>query len=145
MSVRILGVAIFVIAALYTWQAGNYVVNFGDVLGPSVFPVIVGVPMMILSASLVVFPTGQVEWPAPQRMWRQAAALAVLVGYTMTLEPFGFPLATFALIALIGIILGGAAWRAALLGAVMAPALWALFDKVLGLPLDFLGTLLGRG
>lgn len=141
MSVRILGVAIFVIAALYTRQAGTYDVSFGDVLGPTVFPIIVGIPMMILSASLVVFPTGQVDWPAPQRMWRQAAALAVLVGFTMTLEPLGFPLATFALIALIGIILGGAPWRAVLLGAIMAPALWALFDRVLGLPLDFLGEL----
>ena len=136
-----MGVVIFVIAALYTWQAGSYAVTFGDVLGPTVFPIIVGVPMMILSASLVVFPTGQVEWPAPQRMGRQLAALAVLVGYTMTLEPLGFPLATFALIALIGIILGGAAWKAVVLGALMAPALWALFDQVLGLPLDFLGEL----
>ncbi|WP_299792438.1 tripartite tricarboxylate transporter TctB family protein [uncultured Marivita sp.] len=143
MSTRIMGVVIFVVAALYTWQAGDYVITFGDVLGPSVFPVIVGIPMMILSASLVVFPTGQAEWPAPQRMWRQAAALAVLVGYTILLQPLGFPLATFALIALIGIILGGAAWKATLLGALMAPALWALFDQVLGLPLDFLGTLFG--
>ena len=141
MSVRILGVAIFVIAALYTRQAGTYAVTFGDVLGPTVFPIIVGVPMMILSASLVVFPTGQVDWPAPQRMGRQAAALAVLVGYTMTLEPLGFPLATFALISLIGIILGGTPWKAVLLGALMAPFLWALFDQVLGLPLDFLGEL----
>jgi putative tricarboxylic transport membrane protein len=138
-----MGVVIFVIAALYTWQAGNYAITFGDVLGPTVFPVIVGIPMMILSASLVVFPTGQVDWPAPQRMWRQAGALVVLVGYTMLLKPLGFPLATFALIALIGMILGGAPWRATLLGAVSAPALWALFDRVLGLPLDFLGTLFG--
>ena len=141
MSVRIMGVAIFMIAALYTWQAGTYAVSFGDVLGPTVFPIIVGVPMMILSASLVVFPSGQVDWPAPGRMVRQAAALAVLVGYTMALEPLGFPLATFGLIALIGITLGGAPWRATLLGAVMAPSLWALFDQVLGLPLDFLGEL----
>ena len=138
-----MGVVIFVVAALYTRQAGTYAITFGDVLGPTVFPVIIGIPMMILSASLVVFPTGQVEWPAPQRMGRQAAALAVLVGYTLLLEPLGFPLATFLLIALIGITLGGAVWRATLLGAVMAPALWALFDQVLGLPLDFLGTLFG--
>ena len=139
-----MGVAIFLIAALYTQRAGTYAVTFGDVLGPTVFPIIVGVPMMILSASLVVFPTGQVQWPAPQRMGRQAAALAVLAGYTIVLEPLGFPLATFALIALIGIVLGGAPWRAALLGAIMAPGLWALFDQVLGLPLDFLGSLFVR-
>lgn len=136
-----MGAVIFVIAALYTWQSGAYDITFGDVLGPTVFPVIVGVPMMILSASLVVFPTGQADWPAPERIWRQAAALAVLVGYTFLLKPLGFPLATFGLISLSGIILGGAAWKATLLGALIAPALWALFDQVLGLPLDFLGTL----
>lgn len=141
MSVRILGVAIFVIAALYTWQAGTYAITFGDVLGPTVFPIIVGVPMMILSASLVVFPSGQVDWPEGNKLWRQAAALIVLVGYTVVLEPLGFPLATFALITLIGIILGGAPWRAFVLGATMAPGLWALFDQALGLPLDFLGEL----
>lgn len=136
-----MGVAVFVIAALYTWQAGTYAITFGDVLGPTVFPVIIGVPMMVLSASLVVFPAGQVAWPAPERTARQAAALAVLVGYTVALEPLGFPLATFALIALIGIVMGGAPWQALLLGAVMGPGLWLLFDRVLGLPLDFLGEL----
>mgnify|MGYP006270846609 CR=1 FL=1 len=140
-----MGVAIFVIAALYTRQAGTYDVAFGDVLGPTVFPVIIGVPMMVLAASLVVFPAGQVVWPAPQRMARQLAALAVLVGYTVALQPLGFPLATFALIALIGIVLGGAPWRAVLLGALMAPALWALFDRVLGLPLDLVGDLFVAG
>ena len=55
----------------------------------------------------------------------------------------GFRLATFALIALLGMILGGAPWKATLLAAIMAPSLWALFDQVLGLPLDFLGLLFG--
>ena len=76
MSVRILGVAIFVIAALYTRQAGTYAVTFGDVLGPTVFPIIVGVPMMILSASLVVFPRGRSTglprsgWDGRRPRWR---------------------------------------------------------------------------
>jgi putative tricarboxylic transport membrane protein len=143
LSVRLFGAAVFAIAALYTLGAGNYQITFGDVLGPSVFPVIVGVPMMLLSASLVVFPTGDVDWPGPQRLWRQGVALAVFVAYTMLLEPLGFPLATFGLIALVGIVLGGAPWKAALLGAAFGPGLWALFDQVLGLPLDFLGTLFG--
>jgi putative tricarboxylic transport membrane protein len=142
-SVRLFGAAVFAIAALYTQQAGTYQITFGDVLGPSVFPVIVGIPMMILSASLVVFPTGQVEWPGRDRLWRQAAALAVFVGYTLVMEQIGFPITTAILIAVIGMIMGGAPWRAVLLGAVFGPGLWALFDQVLGLPLDFLGTLFG--
>lgn len=142
-SVRLFGAAVFAIAALYTLQAQTYQITFGDVLGPSVFPVIVGIPMMILSASLVLFPTGQVEWPTRDRLWRQAAALGVFIGYVLVMEQIGFPIATAALIALLGIIMGGAPWRAVALGAVFGPGLWALFDQVLGLPLDFLGTLFG--
>jgi putative tricarboxylic transport membrane protein len=59
------------------------------------------------------------------------------------MEELGFPIATAALIAIVGIVMGGAPWRAIALGAVFGPGLWALFDKVLGLPLDFLGTLFG--
>ena len=140
MSVRLAGAAIFVIAALYTWYGRSYTASFGDVLGPSVFPLIVGIPTMILSASLLAFPTGQVEWPDRPHMLRQLAALAILVGYALLLRPLGFPIATFALVAGIAVVLGGTPLRSLLLGAVVAPALWALFDRVLGLPLAVLGT-----
>lgn len=141
MSVRLLGVAVLVIAAIYTWQSQSYAASFGDVLGPTVFPVIVGIPVMILAASLVVFPSGQVVWAPWDRLWRQAAALLVLLGYAALLRPFGFPLATFALIALLGLIMGGPATKTVVVGAVMAPGLGVLFDQVLGLPLAFLGSL----
>jgi len=140
MSVRLAGVAIFVIAAVYTWYGQDYTADFGDVLGPAVFPMIVGIPAMILSASLVVFPSGQVSWPDGRHMARQAAALAILFGYALLLKPLGFPLATFGLVAGIGTILGGPPVKAAALGAILSPALWALFDQVLGLPLAVLGS-----
>ena len=143
MSVRLAGAAIFVIAALYTWYGRGYTANFGDVLGPSVFPLVVGIPTMILSASLVAFPTGRVEWPDRAHMARQLAALAILLGYALLLRPLGFPIATFALVAGIAVILGGTPAKAAILGAVVSPALWALFDQVLGLPLAVHGTWFG--
>ncbi|KUF10970.1 tricarboxylic transporter [Pseudoponticoccus marisrubri] len=131
------------IAALYTWYGRDYTASFGDVLGPSVFPMIVGIPAMILAASLVVFPSGQVSWPPRDHMLRQVAALAILAGYAWLLLPLGFPLATFGLIAGLGIVLGGAPLKAVALGAVLAPGLWALFDQVLGLPLAVLGRWFG--
>lgn len=143
MSVRLAGVAIFMIAALYTWYGRDYTASFGDVLGPSVFPMIVGIPAMILSASLVVFPSGQVAWPDRSHMARQVAALAILAGYAWLLLPLGFPIATFGLIAGLGIVLGGKPLKAVALGAVLAPGLWALFDQVLGLPLAVLGRWFG--
>lgn len=140
MSVRLAGVAIFMIATLYTWYGSAYSANFGDVLGPAIFPMIVGIPTMILSASLVVFPSGQVEWPDRAHIFRQGAALAILFGYAWLLRPLGFPLATFGLIAGIGIVLGGPPLKSVILGAVLSPGLWLLFDQVLGLPLALLGS-----
>ncbi|MCF6445836.1 tripartite tricarboxylate transporter TctB family protein [Nereida sp. MMG025] len=143
MSIRLGGVAIFVIAALYTYYGKDYSAPFGDVLGPAVFPMIVGIPLMVLSGSLIVFPSGEVTWPARNHLLRQLAALAVLVGYALFLVPLGFPIATFALIALLGMVLGGAPVKALILGASMSLGLWVLFDQILGLPLAFLGSLFG--
>lgn len=140
MSVRLLGVAILVIAALYSWRSQAYTASFGDVLGPSVFPLIVGIPTMMLAASLVVFPAGSADWPAPARVVRQFAALAILIAYAWLLRPLGFPLATFGLVAALGVVLDGTPWKAVVLAAIIAPGLWALFDQVLGLPLAFLGS-----
>ncbi|EPX86793.1 putative tricarboxylic transport membrane protein [Salipiger mucosus DSM 16094] len=127
------------IAALYMYFGKQYSADFGDVLGPSVFPMVVGIPAMLLSATLVVFPSGEVSWPDRGHMARQLLALAILLGYAFLLRPLGFPLASFGLIAGIGTVLGGAPLKAVILGAIMSPALWALFDQVLGLPLAFFG------
>lgn len=143
MSIRLAGVAIFVIAALYTWVGQGYSAPSGDVLGPAAFPVIVGIPTMILSASLVVFPSGQVAWPAGPRVFRQIIAVIVLISYAWLLKPLGFPLATFGLIAALGIILDGAPLKAVSVAAVMSLGLWVLFDQILGLPLAFLGSVFG--
>lgn len=143
MSIRLTGAAILAIAAFYVWISQGYTAPFGDVLGPAVFPLIVGIPAILLSASLVVAPAGRVSWPPAGRMARQAAALAILVGYAWLLRPLGFPIATFALIAGLGIVLGGETLKALGLGAVVSPVLWVLFDQVLGLPLDMLGAWFG--
>ena len=142
-STRILSAAIFVVAAVYTWYGSTYTVSFGDVLGPSVFTLIVGIPAMVLSGSLIVFPGGSIEWAGRSHLMRQAIAIAVLVGYAWLLKPLGFPLATFGLIAALAIVLGGDARKSLLLGGAMSLSLWVLFDQILGLPLAFLGSLFG--
>ena len=68
------------------------------------------------------------------------AALAILIAYAWLLRPLGFPLATFGLIAALGMVLSGKPWKALVLAAFIAPGLWALFDQLLGLPLAFLGS-----
>ncbi len=143
MSIRLAGVAIFLIAALYAWTAQDYTASFGDVLGPSVFPVMVGIPAMALALSLVVFPGGSVSWPSGPRLVRQAMALGALIAYALLLEPLGFPLATAAVIAAVAMVLDGPPLKSALIGITGSLSLWVLFDQLLGLPIDFLGTLFG--
>lgn len=143
MSIRLAGVAIFLVAALYAWTAQDYTASFGDVLGPSVFPIMVGIPAMALAASLVIFPGGTVSWPAGPRLLRQAMAIAALIGYAVLLQPLGFPLATAAVITIVAMVLDGPAVKSLIIGVVGSLSLWVLFDQLLGLPIDFLGTLFG--
>ena len=141
MSVRLSGVAIFLIAALYAWSAQDYTASFGDVLGPSVFPVMVGIPAMALALSLVVFPSGTTSWPSGGRLLRQAMAIGALLAYAALLKPLGFPLATAAVITAVAIILDGPVVKSVIIGLCASLSLWVLFDRLLGLPIDFLGAL----
>ncbi|MFD0917167.1 tripartite tricarboxylate transporter TctB family protein [Pseudahrensia aquimaris] len=140
MSIRLGGAAIFLVAAFFAWVGQSYTTSFGDPLGPTIFPLLVGIPTMLLAASMVIFPSGEVTWPEPRRIAQQVGALAVLIAYSMLLKPLGFPIATFGLISALAAVLGGPPKKALLLGAVMSLSLWVLFDQILGLPLAFLGA-----
>ena len=140
---RLVAAAVFLTAAAYTLTAQGYSAPFGDVLGPAIFPTLVGVATMILSGLIVLFPGGATSWPPGRRIARQAAATLALVAYAFLIQPLGFPLATGLLIAAIAWLMGGPPGGSALLGALAAPGLWLLFDRVLGLPLDLLGRWFG--
>ena len=143
LGTRLTAAAVFLVAAAYTLVGRGYSAPFGDVLGPSVFPTLVGVPAMILAGWLALFPGRGSGWPVRARVLRQAAAVAILVAYAFLLQPLGFPIATGLLIASVAWLMGGPPGKSVLLGALAAPGLWALFDRVLGLPLDLLGRWFG--
>ena len=103
----------------------------------------VGIPAMVLSALIALFPGGTTSWPERHRQLRQAVAVAILVAYAYLLQPLGFPIATGLLIASVAWLMGGPRLGSLLLGALSAPALYVLFDRVLGLPLDLLGHWFG--
>lgn len=140
MSTRFAGAAIFLIAALYAWTAQDYAISFGDVLGPSVFPIMIAVPTLALALSMVAFPGAPTSWPTPARLMRQGMALAGLIAYAFLLRPLGFPLSTAAMIALLAVVLDGPPVKSLIIGVVGALSLWVLFDQLLGLPIDFFGS-----
>ena len=53
----------------------------------------------------------------------------------MLLAPLGFVPATFLLAAVVALAFGARPMQAAAVGAVTAPALWLLLDRLLDLPL----------
>ena len=140
MSDRIAGVVLTALALGYVLLAGNYEAGFGDPLGPSMLPRIVGVPAMLLAATLIVWPGHGAEWAKGRRLLLQFAAVATLIAYALLLERVGFLAATVALLCVMALYMGARPGPALALGVVGSPLLYALFDKALDLPLPLLGT-----
>ncbi len=138
MSDRIVGGVLCLVSVWYVWAAAGYGATFGDPLGPSAFPQIVGVPAIIFSLSLVLRPDPDPAWPRGAPLARHAAAVGAMVAYALLLETLGFVLATFCTVLVLGWLLGAGPRRAVVSAAVMAPALFLLFDQLLGLPLQLL-------
>lgn len=138
MSDRIVGVLLLAVSLWYVATAGSFGTAYGDPLGPSAFPRMVGVPAVLFSFTLILWPDPEPDWARGAPLLRQGAALGTMIGYALSLEPFGFILATFLAVLALGWLLRATPVRAALSAAVMSPALFLLFDGLLGLPLPAL-------
>ncbi|AGP57839.1 tripartite tricarboxylate transporter TctB family protein [Streptomyces rapamycinicus] len=114
-------------------------------VGPRAFPLLVGVGLCV-SASVAVVQafrgsdpalTEQAREEARLTEWRPVAALlALLVGYLFALAPCGYWQSTAVLFALVARVLGSRRLlRDALIGLVLALAVYFLFDRLLGIHL----------
>lgn len=135
MSDRIAGAILFLLAIWYWWQAGTYVVRFGDPAGPALFPRVVAVPFALLALVLIVRPDPNPTWLTWPAAARQIGALVVLFTYPLAIKPLGFPIATFAACLPLSMILGGTWLQATLTSLAIALGLYFLFDRLFGLPL----------
>ena len=138
MSDRVLGAFALVLALAYglyarTFESGLQVAM--DPLGASTFPYLLAIVLGIAGIYLVVRPDPSPHWPDRRHLLEMAATILVLIAYAMVLEAIGFVLATFAAVAFIGWRLGARPVGATVNGALVAIALYTLFDQVLGLPL----------
>lgn len=143
MSDRIAGVLLTVIALAYVVTAGSYEVGFGDPLGPTTFPKIIGIPAVLLAASLVPWPGPRAEWASWPQGRNQVIAVVTLLGYALLLERVGFVASTFLLLAVMAVLMGARTWQAIGLGAVGSPLMFVAFDRGLDLPLPLLGSWFG--
>lgn len=143
MTDRLAGLCFFLLAAGYLWLSAGYTAGFGDPLGPAIFPRVIGIPAILLGLSLAIWPRHDAVWAGPAGLLRQGAALALLLGYALLLEPAGFVPSTFAAILGLGLLMGAPPIRAVLTAGTAAPGLYLLFDRLMGLPLPLIGTWFG--
>ncbi|WP_022728292.1 tripartite tricarboxylate transporter TctB family protein [Fodinicurvata sediminis] len=138
MTDRIVGLVILASAIWYGVTAGTYEASFGDPLGPAAFPVMLSVPVAVLSLFLLIRPDANPDWARGAALLRQVAAICILVSYALLLERLGFLFVTFLAVALLGRLLGSQWGKSAVSGAVISLVLFVAFDQVLGLPLPAL-------
>jgi putative tricarboxylic transport membrane protein len=131
---RLLGITLVLIAAGAALHAQGLEVPFAaDPVGPRAFPTAVAIVLGV--CGLLILATPGPPWPRAERRLPGLAAVAIMVAYAVALVPLGFIPATVLLTAAIALAFGATAWQAALTGAVTAPALWLLLDRLLDLPL----------
>jgi putative tricarboxylic transport membrane protein len=135
MSDRLTGLALLALAVAYGIAASGYQAMIGDPLGPAVFPIVLAIPLGLLSLYLIVRPDREPDWPRGRALLKQLLALVAFVAYAYLLEPLGFVLSTFLAVVALGWLLGARPWQAGVAGAAIAVVLFVLFDTLLGLPL----------
>lgn len=140
---RIFGAAIFVIAALYLNASLTYEASFGDPLGPRAFPLILAIPALVGSASLVAFPGTSEVFAQRERLIVQLGAVICLFAFVFLLERLGFLLSTAGMVTVLALLMQARPLAACVLGVTVSPALWLLFDGILDLPLPALGKWIG--
>lgn len=135
MSDRIVGVLLALFAGWYSWEARSYAVDFGDPMGPALFPEVLAPPIGLLGLYLVLRPDPDPEWSTGRYLLSQVATVAALVAYALLLQPLGFILATLVMVACLTAMLGARLPQALAGGVVSSLGFFALFDWVLGIPL----------
>lgn len=135
MSDRITGLVLLALAVAYGVAASGFEARIGDPLGPAVFPLVLSIPLALLSLYLLLRPDPEPRWARGRPLLRQALAVLTFVAYAYVLEPLGFVVASILAVAVLGRLLGAALWRAAAAGVAISITLFVLVDRLLSLPL----------
>jgi len=106
-----------------------------DSLGPSAFPIIIGVILAISSVYLILRPDAEPDWPEARRVVEILLALVIMLAYTFLLEPLGFVLATAVAASLLSWRLGAPLATAGVSGVGIAVGIYVVFHLILGLSL----------
>jgi putative tricarboxylic transport membrane protein len=131
---RLLALALLVLAAGAALSAQGLEVAFAaDPVGPRAFPT--AVALVLAACALLIGLRPETVWQRAERRLPGPIVVAAMAGYAVALAPLGFMPATALLCLVVALAFGAGPVRALLVGAVTAPALWLLLDRMLDLPL----------
>ncbi|MCS6891621.1 MAG: tripartite tricarboxylate transporter TctB family protein [Rhodovarius sp.] len=131
---RLLGLVFLAVALAAGLSVWNLVVPFAaDPLGPRPFPLTIALIMGLCGLLLLWRPVHRFD--PPERWAGPPLLVAALLVYAMLMVPAGFMPATAITAAAVALLFGARLLQAAATGLVTAVLLWALFDRLLDLPL----------
>ncbi|MCA8884033.1 MAG: tripartite tricarboxylate transporter TctB family protein [Rhodobacteraceae bacterium] len=136
MSDRIFGGIGILLAAFFIWQATVIQESpFSDVVGPKVFPIMIGCVLGLSALAFVLKPDPAPIWPPAARLFEIAMAVAAMVAYAIVLPDLGFVIATALAAAYLTWRLGTPPAQALLVGALTSGGIYLVFHVILGLSL----------
>ncbi len=133
---RVAGAILLLIGIWYLWTATTLKSAFiGDVLGPSAFPLLLGVLLIILSILLMLKPDENPEWPQAQGWLRIGLILASFIVYSYIIEPLGYIVATSLEMIALSLIFKGPPVKSIIASVVFSTVMFILFFVILDLRL----------
>lgn len=136
MSDRIFGGLGLLLSVFFIWQATQIVESpFTDIVGPKVFPIIIGVVLGLSSLYCLIKPDAAPQWPAAGRLFEIGMAIAVMVAYALLLPDLGFLIATAFASAYLTWRLGTMPLQSLLVGVLTSGGIYIVFRVILGLSL----------
>lgn len=150
---RVTGCLVATLGVLAVWGASRLPAMPGQWLGPSAFPTLVGVGLVVTGALIALgvgrgfeegalddapaqgAPAGADPAAAGGPLWRAAIPVVLLVFYALVVEWLGFVPTAAAILLVMALALGARPRAALALAVVVAPAAHLVFGKLLRVPL----------
>ena len=136
MSDRIFGMFGLALSAFYFWATSIIPDSFMiDVVGPRVFPYIVGAVLAICSLYILLRPDAEPDWPNLMNFIEIVFATAVMFLYGWVLPKVGFVTATVFATAYLTWRLGSKPLSSLVTGVATSAGIYVVFHLILGLSL----------
>lgn len=136
MTDRIAGVFLLLLSIWYTLEATTFEVSMvADPLGPSAFPLLIGILLAICSIFLIIRPDQNPAWPQRSAWIKMGIIIGSFVLYANVIRPLGFIVATSLEMIVLSLVFNGPPLKAIISSVLFSLFLYILFSFALDLGL----------